>query len=54
MIKLSVWYVDFAHPHDRWHACVGDYDLDDLVGTGSTPAEAVADLMEKREPPLDD
>lgn len=28
----------------RWQATFGDYDLDDPVGTGSTPEEAIENL----------
>lgn len=32
-----------------WSATFGDYDLGDLIGTGATEAEAIADLMQEAE-----
>ena len=54
MIKITVWQVDYAHPHDRWQACVDDYDLDKITGSGATPREAVEDLLEHTLPELGD
>lgn len=33
-----------APPQCRWQATYGDWDLDDPMGLGATPEEAIADL----------
>lgn len=52
-IKASIktWPDSYEHaPADcRWHATVGDYDLDCEVGSGATPEEAIENLLDQLE-----
>jgi len=40
---------DMYAPFAWYIATFGDYDLDCLVGTGSTPLEAIVDLLDQAE-----
>jgi|HubBroStandDraft_6_1064221.scaffolds.fasta_scaffold00530_9 hypothetical protein len=48
---IKTWPEEYAGaPTDsKWHATVGDYDLDCTVGTGSTAEAAIEDLLDQLE-----
>lgn len=46
-MRIIVRPAEYRYREHQWTACVGDYDLDDPVGSGATPLEAVADLLWK-------
>jgi hypothetical protein len=31
----------------RWHATIGDFDLDCVIGSGATPEAAIEDLLDQ-------
>jgi hypothetical protein len=46
---IKTWEEEDAPPAERWHACVGDYDLDATVGTGECAEDAISDLLDQLE-----
>ena len=47
--EIEIFEIEFAPPSMRYGATEGPYDLDDPVGTGATPEEAIEDLKWKLE-----
>jgi hypothetical protein len=45
-ITISVWETDAPISDSLWAACYNEYDLDDPVGTGHTPEEAIIELVQ--------
>ncbi len=40
---------DMYAPYTLWVATFGAYDLDCITGTGSTPLDAIVDLLDRAE-----
>ena len=44
-MKIVVRPAEYRYREHQWTATVGEYDLDDPIGSGATPLEAVNDLL---------
>lgn len=45
-IEISAWVGEFAPASQRWHTCLGDYDLGTKIFTGPTQREAINELLD--------